>query len=118
MCLVIQGLCLSPVGLAPIGFWTKKASRNCFRNASERGGDGYAICVSIAFRLRRIANPVAPKPTSIIAQVVGSGTDGGGGGGGGGGGASLENRTAVGGRTVAGPTLVEVADDVGALGKL
>src|SRR5438874_1712334 len=35
---------------------------------------GYASCESSAFlRLRRIATPAAPKPSSIIAQVDGSG---------------------------------------------
>src|SRR5207248_10979087 len=38
----------------------------------------YANCVTSAFlrRLRRTATPAAPKPSSIIAQVAGSGTPG------------------------------------------
>jgi hypothetical protein len=36
----------------------------------------YANCNSFGERRRRIAKPTAPKPSSIIAQVLGSGTDG------------------------------------------
>ena len=41
-------------------------------------GRAYAICASSGLRrrVRRIATPAAPKPTSIIAQVAGSGTGG------------------------------------------
>src|SRR5690348_8409113 len=38
---------------------------------------GYATCSSALLRgLRRIATPIAPKPSSIIAHVAGSGTAG------------------------------------------
>lgn len=34
----------------------------------------YASCARTGFRRRRIVNPIAPKPMSIMAQVAGSGT--------------------------------------------
>ena len=33
-----------------------------------------AICANAGFARRRMANPIAPKPSSISAQVAGSGT--------------------------------------------
>src|SRR6059058_2320065 len=43
---------------------------------SDCGNSVYASCASTGLRRRRIARPIAPKPSSIIAQVLGSGTAG------------------------------------------